>query len=348
MEKRFRFINWGLLSRHRVSIMACAMIWIMLFHANQTGVVFPGCAKVLSLFMRRGNAGVDMFLLLSGIGLYFSYRKNPDVFSFYKKRLQRVLLPYLFIGGVFWIIADLLWKKDIVLFLKDITLISFWKDGITRSWFVALILLLYAVFPAIWKFACCGEKVKTERLVFLIVAVMGMNYVLGMWFPDWFDLVEIALARIPVFLVGIALAEKVWEKQPVKLSECIVLLALCGLKILMNMYKIKGVYSRYWLAVFAVCICIVLGIVFELCERNLALCKLTNLIGPIGTWSLELYIVHVWVRRFLLKLDISYVIGGINLDRYGVMTLLMLVIGSALITWCAVWIEKRLFFNKKM
>ena len=41
---------------------------------------------------------------------------------------------------------------DIFLFLKDMSLLSFWKDGTTRVWYIALILLLYALFPLIWDF----------------------------------------------------------------------------------------------------------------------------------------------------------------------------------------------------
>lgn len=49
-----------------------------------------------SLFFRFasiGNVGVDIFLLLSGIGLYYSYERSSA--GFFKRRLSRVLIPHL-------------------------------------------------------------------------------------------------------------------------------------------------------------------------------------------------------------------------------------------------------------
>ncbi len=340
MKKCFKLFNWGLLSKHRVSLMACAIIWVFLHHGAQMGLKLPSDATGLKLFLRRGNMGVDIFLLLSGIGLYFSYRKNEDALSFYLKRIKRVLLPYLLIGGGFWFVTDLLWKKDIVLFLKDITLISFWKDGITRSWYIALILFLYALFPLIWKMVYRNGQVVQWRTVLTILAVITINFALGRYLPDWFAKVEIALMRIPVFLVGIALADKVWEKQPVNVKEIVILVVLCSCKLLMNAYHIKTGFQRYWFAVWAIVICLILAALFELCEKNKVLCKLKVLLAPMGTWSLELYIVHVWVRRFILKADVSSA-------GYGIVNFGLLVVISAVVTWCAVWMEKRIIFQNR-
>jgi len=334
MKKYFKLFNWGLLSKHRTSIMACAILWVVLFHGGELGL------KVMKLLVRRGNMGVDIFLLLSGIGLCFSYRKNPDPVPFYKRRIKRVLIPYLFIGGSFWVVIDLLWKKDVILFLKDITMLSFWKDGIVRVWYISLILILYTLFPLIWKMVCREGRIKKLRIVLLITVVMGINFILHRCLPDWFDKVGVALTRIPVFLIGIVLADRVWEKQPVKIWESLALFALCICNGWMNQYHIEIGFQRYWFAVWAIVICLLLAAVFELCEKNRVLCKLNKLLIPIGTWSLELYIVHVWVRRFLMKLEY-------NPDGYGVVSFVLLVIVSAVLTWCAVWAEKQFIFRNK-
>ena len=39
--------------------------------------------KWINVIFRRGNVGVDIFLLLSGIGLYYSYRKDDNIRRFY-------------------------------------------------------------------------------------------------------------------------------------------------------------------------------------------------------------------------------------------------------------------------
>ncbi|MEE3391842.1 MAG: hypothetical protein VZR28_11795, partial [Candidatus Cryptobacteroides sp.] len=63
-------MNWNDLSRYRAPLMGFAMIIVMLFHVPLSrSDLFYG-------LMRCGNNGVDMFLFLSGIGLWFSWTKT--------------------------------------------------------------------------------------------------------------------------------------------------------------------------------------------------------------------------------------------------------------------------------
>ena len=63
-------MNWNDLSRYRAPLMGFAMIIVMLFHVPLSrSDAFYG-------LMRCGNNGVDMFLFLSGIGLWYSWTKN--------------------------------------------------------------------------------------------------------------------------------------------------------------------------------------------------------------------------------------------------------------------------------
>lgn len=347
MKNKHKFFTWELLSKHRVYLMAFAIIWVVVYHGTAMGLKLPDGAEAINVIFRRGYAGVDIFLFLSGIGLYYSYKKTPDFRRFYKKRLMRVLLPYLFIGGTFWVCTDLGMKRDFLLFLKDMSLLSFWKDGTTRVWYIALILLLYALFPLIWAFVYRKESVVCGRIGVLIIGVVCVNAAVSVCFPEWYDKVEIALTRIPVFLIGIGTAQRVWEKRAIRAGEILLLIVLLCLKIPMHFYGIKGVYQRYWCAVLAISICLGLSVLCEVCDRNKMLCKLKGMLVPIGTWSLELYIVHVWVRRFLMKSDFSFVIGEYDLNQYGVVGFLLLVMISAFLTWLAVLVEKRVLYNKK-
>lgn len=48
-----------------------------------------------------GGAGVHIFILCSGFGLYLSYIKNPITFiNFLKKRFSRVYIPYIIVVGI--------------------------------------------------------------------------------------------------------------------------------------------------------------------------------------------------------------------------------------------------------
>lgn len=62
----------GKLSTYRTELMGISAILILVCHASGRGVILP---FHLSTLLSFGNIGVDMFLLLSGIGLFYSLEK---------------------------------------------------------------------------------------------------------------------------------------------------------------------------------------------------------------------------------------------------------------------------------
>ena len=78
------------ISRHRTALMGFAIIGILLFHSR---IAVP---YIDNLFV-IGYGGVDIFLFLSGFGLFFSFSENQNLASFYKKRFLRIFPAYIFI-----------------------------------------------------------------------------------------------------------------------------------------------------------------------------------------------------------------------------------------------------------
>lgn len=80
-------MNLELISKNRSSIYGITMIWIMLFHSSftfSTPWMLP-----LSIAKDMGRCGVDVFLFLSGISLYFSLSKRgSSLKDFYIRRLK--------------------------------------------------------------------------------------------------------------------------------------------------------------------------------------------------------------------------------------------------------------------
>ena len=85
--------NWKIL-QNRNEIYGFCALWIMVFHIEKQ-VGLPWHIPFFTPFIQMGNAGVDVFMLLSGYCLCLSFARNPDWKSFYKKRVVRVVLPYL-------------------------------------------------------------------------------------------------------------------------------------------------------------------------------------------------------------------------------------------------------------
>ena len=79
MTFRMKNIEWGAVSKYRGEMMGIAIIMIVLFHTQlpQTDAFFG--------LKRMGNIGVDVFLFLSGLGLWFSLTGQPSLKRFFKR-----------------------------------------------------------------------------------------------------------------------------------------------------------------------------------------------------------------------------------------------------------------------
>ena len=160
--KKFEY-EW--ISTHRQTIMGFSILYIMFFHSS-----FPlGEIRVLRIIKSFGNLGVDIFLCLSGIGIYYSLynaekvRKSKDkyflFFDFYKKRLIRIL-PATVICLLPWYLYLYHGQKiNPAIFILNITSISYWFDGVNRGWYVALTILLYLIYPLVYLLIRkCGKR----------------------------------------------------------------------------------------------------------------------------------------------------------------------------------------------
>ena len=88
------------LSKYRNQIYGMCSVWIMLFHGvTMDKVHLNEVLPRLNDLLKYCNVGVDMFLFLSGMGCFFSYKKKLSYDSFIKARLQRVAIPYSIWGG---------------------------------------------------------------------------------------------------------------------------------------------------------------------------------------------------------------------------------------------------------
>ena len=89
-----------LLCNYRLPIMGISCLWIFLFHVWVPllgDVAYLG--KFEFYFLRMGYVGVDIFFLLSGIGLVYSISKH-SLSVYYYRRIKRILISFL-LAGIF-------------------------------------------------------------------------------------------------------------------------------------------------------------------------------------------------------------------------------------------------------
>ena len=139
-------------------------------------------AKALSF----GGAGVHIFFLCSGFGLYLSHLGNPlDYLSFLRRRFLKVYLPYL-LAVVLWTFFLLLHSHAFSLRVvsSHLLLYKMFNADLDISlcyhyWFISTIVQFYLCWPLIvklmkWKYGLAGAVVISLSWAAL-VGLLGLE-----------------------------------------------------------------------------------------------------------------------------------------------------------------------------
>ena len=196
------------ISRYRGELMGLAMLFVMLFH-----VWMPRSNPMYGL-VRCGNVGVDIFLLLSGVGLWYSWTKTPSAKHFFRRRLLRIYPAWVVMAALFYIPNYLNtpgggYSPDRPNLIANILVgWSFWRVDDLTFWFVPAIMALYVIAPAYMKLIIKHPAYRWTPVVAMVLAVMVQYY------PPVHQAVghlEIFFSRVPIFLIGVNLGA--WVKE---------------------------------------------------------------------------------------------------------------------------------------
>ena len=124
MKNRIK-ADYSLLSKYRSELMGFASILIVLFHSN-TVFRYGIYNQYYKIFIYQQNIGVEIFLIVSGIGLYFSLSKSNFNFKeYYIKRILNVYLTYLIISLPLFMFYNIKISGSVIDFIVDWTGIGF-------------------------------------------------------------------------------------------------------------------------------------------------------------------------------------------------------------------------------
>ena len=153
MQKNPSTYHFSQISGVRNVLFGIATLLIVAFHSVHLAdaSAFPIINKITDGFLYYGNIGVDIFLFLSGVGLYYSFSKNRNVKTFYLRRGIRLLPALLLVLAAHNGLLFLMKKITFVRFLSNPLLLSFFIDGDKGAWFFSLLIVLYLVYPALHK-----------------------------------------------------------------------------------------------------------------------------------------------------------------------------------------------------
>ena len=296
------------LSNYRSELMGWAILWIMMLHFTFTQI------KPLGFLAQYGFAGVDIFMLVSGFGLFYSLEKNSHIIPFYRKRFLRIFPTYYFLG----IFASiLLYHDNAITYLFRYTTIGFWTGGVYGEWYIPSIVFLYLLTPFIKKLY--------DRKLYIIIILIGCLCLIASYIivannyinkgePHFF-----LLYRIPSFLFGMACAY--WVKNGFSDTYYYYIL-IAGIPFFIYLYPHHHeIYNyKYFSTVFLLPIFTSLFIVIS---RH---CPPINpIISKIGQASLEIYIIQGMFFH-----AISTGIITMSTEYHDIISILLIILSSCL------------------
>lgn len=310
-------IYWGIFSKYKTELYGFAILWIMLFHGIiLKNTILPSKLRFLTKFLEHGNCGVEIFLFLSGICLFFSMKKDSDSLAFIRKRLVRVFFPLLIIDGCYWAYTCIIQKHSISIFLQKVTLIDFWISGNQQVWFIAIIVPLYLIYPFIYhKILCAFERKKKWLIItMLCVFVYGIAFYLYCNHFNYYKMIEIAFTRIPVFLLGCCCGNLVYENKPI--SKFVIVISFIGLLMGFAFFytgKLPLVrLARTPYLVIGPCLALWICILID----KINCTSINQIMALFGEVSLELYIIHILLRTIANTVQLYGINNVLNYYKY--------------------------------
>ena len=283
-------IELGNISRFRAEQMGAAMLFVILFHvALDRGDPFYG-------LRRCGNVGVDIFLFLSGVGLWFSWVKTPDVLRFYRRRLLRIVPTWIVVATAFYL-PDYLgarrFSRSLVDLIGDITINwDFWLHDELTFWYVPAIMALYLVAPWYMRLVQSRPVYRWLPLLMVIWCVM-VQWVLPIHHAVGH--IEIFWSRVPIFFIGINFGEMVRMRRQLS-GEAVWLLLITFLMTFGTCLYLEQVrhghfplfVERMLYIPFTVCTVLVMNRIFRRMPQ-----WVNSSFRFVGALSLEAYLIHI-------------------------------------------------------
>lgn len=257
--------NWNVISACRNRTMGFAIILIMLYHL--------GYADIL-------NIGVDIFLLLSGMGGAYSLKKNNDIMLFYKKRIVRILPEFLMVSIPVSLIYMLIDHKSVLETIVMASGLSVFFNHSFAFWFIPLILICYLITPLLFHILSKSTKSK----ILMLVSLCMLCYILAFFTDKAF----IVFIRIPVFVMGMLISPSIAECSSINKTKFIMMSLISIIGIAISQYLINT--GCEWSYVFISYTIYILPL--TLCLSTILNSIKFRFLPYLGAITLELYLLH--------------------------------------------------------
>ena len=286
------------LARYRSAVMGFAILWIMAYHSRMSFSFLPVFGEAVNRFRANGFGGVDIFLFLSGFGLYGSLSRGGGQLDFYKRRLKRVIPAYLPVLAA-WLLLRLpgtprsSWPRAV---LGNLTGTAFWTGAsATFNWYMLVLFSFYFIAPLFFR------AMRRPRGVW---GVLAATVLMAACFFG--ESVMIAVTRFTVFALGMELGRRTalgWEiGRWMELAAYALGLSGYGLLLILREALEGGLLWNggfYWYPFILTAPAMTLALcrAFAWLERRAPL--VLRLFETAGECSLEIYLIHIVAFDYL-------------------------------------------------
>ena len=260
------------LSTYRSELKGWSILWIMMLHFRFITV------KPLGFIAQYGFAGVEIFIFVSGLGLYYSLLKHPSVGAFYLKRAKRIFPTYYLIG----IIASLwLFHDTLLSYFFRYTTIGFWTEGLFFTWYIPSIVMLYLLTPVIFRWLLHHRIVAGSVCISIIILSYFVAKYQRLSGEHYFF-----LYRIPAFIGGMLCGKLIQEGGS---SRTFLLLAVLGIPFFAVFLPLHhSIYMFKYYALFF----LLPAFMVVICTGSKLLGRFNTVIRRIGEASLEIFLIQ--------------------------------------------------------
>ena len=313
------------ISTYRPELMGLCCLYIIISHNFFN---WPDVFSPLQRFADCGNIAVDLFLMLSGIGLYFSFRRNGSLADYYKKRIIRILVPYIFTAVPFY-----LWFSAVSngVFWKDFLNISLFEHGLRVTWYPVVASLCYLIFPFIYYFQNRRIIIHNKRLdsdcltlSFCLLWLFGLCAMKKLC-PDFYQNSEIMWTRVPIFVIGCRIGAAVAEDRPI--SREFVPASLFIIYIYLYIFRKQVSLPDIWIRMSYIPLSFAFLVFFLYLAKLTAKTWIGSVLRFLGTRSFEIYLVHVMLIRVWKQC-----FGALVFDRYEILPFMLIIAVSVLVS----------------
>ena len=282
----FQFSN---LSKYRSALMGIGILGVMLAH-------YLSWAKIASIiptaFFRpfTGLVFTEGFLLVSGLGLYYSWQKDSNTKSFYKKRIYRLFIPYMLISFAFIVYSTIISSSSLLESTLRLLTLKFWIFGNDSMWYISVSLALYLAFPFIYRFLFSGKMSPHVKCLVLVTLWVSLCYAIHYFFADYYKSVELGFPKIWMFFLGMLLGKFAYSNTKTSKTHIALFCCISAMAVLSNLS------DNDFIKPFADCLLRLVTIpivcvLFNITQKWNSIAH--KILGWFGKYSLELYIIHL-------------------------------------------------------